>query len=70
MKEKNDDLKTNLDNGTDQVKEYCIELRNQVHLKTDILLEQVHQLNENLIAEINGYEVKCVESFNQESVIV
>ncbi len=39
-------------------------------MKTDILLEQVHQLNENLIAEINDYEAKCVESFNQESVIV
>jgi hypothetical protein len=32
VKEKNDDLKANLDNGSDQVKEYCIQLRNQVHL--------------------------------------
>jgi hypothetical protein len=36
------ELQANLRNGTDQVKEYCIELRNQVHLQTDALLEQVH----------------------------
>jgi hypothetical protein len=55
-------------NGTDQVKEYCIELRNQVHLQTDILLEQVHQFNEAVIAEIDEYEKKCVDSYQQKSV--
>jgi transposase len=54
--------------GTDQVKEYCIELRNQVHLQTDILLEQVHQFNEAVIAEIDEYEKKCVDSYQQKSV--
>jgi hypothetical protein len=68
MKEKNDDLKANLDNGTDQVKEYCIELRNQVHLQTEILLEQVHQFNENLRAEIDKYEQQCIDSFGNKIV--
>jgi hypothetical protein len=37
-----------------------------VHLETDIIIEQVHQNNEKLIAEINEYENKCSESYNQK----
>jgi hypothetical protein len=68
MKQKNDNLKANLDNGTDQVKEYCIPLRNQAHLQTDILLEQVHQFNENLISELDSYEKKCIDSFGNKKL--
>jgi hypothetical protein len=67
IKVKSDDLKANFDNGTDQIKEYCIQLRNQVHLQTDILLEQIHEFNEKMIAEIDQYEGQCVSSFNNKS---
>jgi hypothetical protein len=67
VKEKADDLKTNFENGTDEVKEYCIKLRNQVHLQTAILLQEAHKFNENMIAEVNNYEKKCVNSFKKDS---
>jgi hypothetical protein len=59
VKAKNEEFKVNLENGADKVNEYCISLRNQIHLQTDVLLEQIHQFNENLIAEIDNYEQKC-----------
>ncbi len=63
---KSDELKQNLQSGTDQIVEYCIQLRNQVHLQTDVLVEKAHQLNENLISEIDDYELKCIESFEKK----
>jgi hypothetical protein len=66
VKEKTDDLDANIANGVGQISEYCSQLRSQVHLQTDILLEQVHQFNESMIAEINNYEAKCMSSYNEK----
>jgi hypothetical protein len=63
-----DDLEFNIKNGADQVKEFCIQLRNQVHLQTDSLIEQVYQFNEKMIAEIDNYEKRCVDSFSIKSI--
>jgi hypothetical protein len=54
----------NLDNGADKVKEHCIYLHSQVHLATDVLIEDAHNFNESLIAEIDKYEQECTDSFN------
>jgi hypothetical protein len=64
IKDKCNELKLNLDNGTDKVKEHCIHLRSQVHLATDVLIEDAHKFNESLIAEIDKYEQECTDSFN------
>jgi hypothetical protein len=66
IKGKCDEFKLSLDNGVNQVREHCIRLRNQVHLETDILIEEVHKFNESLIAEIDKYEQECVDSFNNK----
>jgi hypothetical protein len=42
---KSANFKISLANGVDEIQEHCIGLRTQVHLQTDILLEQVHQYN-------------------------
>jgi hypothetical protein len=65
IKMMNEELKANLDNGVDQVRDHCVKLRNDVHLKTEILIEQIHQLNEELIKEIDDYEKKCIESYKK-----
>jgi hypothetical protein len=57
------EFKSSLDMGIDQVKEHCAILRHQVHLETDILIEEAHRLNECLIAEIDKYEDECIGSF-------
>jgi hypothetical protein len=65
-KDKCDEFRFNLENGVDQVREHCIRLRNQVHLETDILIEEIHKFNESLIAEIDKYEQECIYSFNSK----
>jgi hypothetical protein len=66
IKVKCEEFELNLDNGVDQLREHCIRIRNQVHLRTDRLIEEVHNFNESLIAEINKYEQECVESFDKQ----
>jgi hypothetical protein len=68
LKNECEKFKFNMHNGVDQVREHCIQLRNQVHLETDILIEEVHGLNEKLIGEIDKYEQLCLESFNGKIV--
>jgi hypothetical protein len=63
IKEKCGELKLSLKNGVDQIREHCIRLRNQVHLETDILIEEAHKFNESLISEIDKYEQDCIMSF-------
>jgi hypothetical protein len=67
LRKESEKLRANLENGSDQVQDYCIQLRTQVHLETDILLEQIHQFNENMIAQIDNYEKKCVNTFKRKS---
>jgi hypothetical protein len=68
MKKKCDEFKLNLENGEDQIREHCILLRNKVNLETEILIENLHQSNEKLIAEIDKYENDCVGSFNKKKI--
>jgi hypothetical protein len=64
IKSKCEEFKLSLENGVDQVREHCIRLRNQVHLETDMLIEEVLKFNESLIADIEKYEQECIHSFN------
>jgi tripartite motif-containing protein 2/3 len=66
LKHNHDEFKHNLKTGVDRVREYCMKLRNQVHLEAEILIEDAHQFNEQLIAEIDKYEQECIDSFNNE----
>jgi hypothetical protein len=60
-----DEFRHNYLNGIDQLRQHCISLRNQVHLHTEIVIEQAHQQNEQWIIEIDKYEQECVDSFNK-----
>jgi hypothetical protein len=56
-------FKISLEKGINEIQEHCIGLRTKVHLQTDILLEQIHEYNEQFVAEIDQYEAKCIESY-------
>jgi hypothetical protein len=49
--------------GVGQIQGHCVKLRNQVDLRTKVLIEQVHQINESMIAKINKYEKESVACF-------
>jgi hypothetical protein len=67
MKRKCDGLlESSMEDGVHQIQEHCDKMRNNVHLRAEILIEQVHQMDESMIAEINEYEKACVDSFNSK----
>jgi hypothetical protein len=66
IKTKCEGLETNTSNGIYQIQEHCNKMRNDVHLRAEIVIEQVHQITESLIAEIDEYEKECVDSFNSK----
>jgi hypothetical protein len=66
IKKTSHDLLTSLNNGVDGIQEYCLNLKNQVHLQTEIHIQSVHELSDKLIAQIAKYEKECIDSFSQE----
>jgi hypothetical protein len=66
IKTKCEGLESNISNGIGQIQELCNDMRNEVNLRAEILIEQVHQITESLIAEIDEYEKECVDSFNSK----
>jgi hypothetical protein len=57
-----DGLKHGLrNNETDKLKQHCAELRAQVCVETEATIRQVRLLNDDLIAEIDRYEIASVK---------
>jgi hypothetical protein len=54
-----------LDNGVDQINEHCIQLRNQVDLQTEFVIQKAQEINESLRSEIDKYEVDTIETFKR-----
>jgi hypothetical protein len=65
LKAKFEDFEVKTTNGVDCVQEHCIMLRNQVQLASEILIEQIQQMNEELIGDINKYEKECSSSYDE-----
>jgi hypothetical protein len=61
-----DNFKHSRHNGTDRVQVHCNTLRNQVHLRTEVMIERIHQMNESLVAEIGDYEQGCIRSYREK----
>ncbi len=53
-----------VENSADFVKEHCIELRTNVQLATEEVIQQVNDLSAKMIEEINEYEKEMIE-FNK-----
>jgi hypothetical protein len=64
VKQKSEKFELNLSKGLYELNEHCQQLRNQVHLQTEYIIEQVHQNNEALISKIDEYEKECTKSFD------
>jgi hypothetical protein len=55
-------LKLGIDNSTDLVNEYCLELKSEVQLAAEEIILQVDDLSTKIIEEINEYEKELIES--------
>jgi hypothetical protein len=50
----------------DHVKQYCIDLRNEVQLATEVNIQQINNFNEDLIKDIDQFERDCIQ-FNKSN---
>jgi hypothetical protein len=65
VKTKCDSFKFGLDNGVDQINEHYTQMRNQVDLQTELVIQQAHELNESMRDEIDKYEKEAIEDFKR-----
>ena len=70
MQKKTSFIKLGIENSNDLIKEYCIELRNDVQLTAEKAILQVNELNNKIIEEIDEYEKELIEfnKTNKESL--
>jgi hypothetical protein len=64
IRKKNSFIKHGIDNSNDLIKEYCMDLRSEVQLKTEQAIEQINELNKEIIDQIDEYEQELIE-FNK-----
>ena len=60
---KNELLKSDLNNGEDTIKQHCMNLRCEVHASADTAILRINELTDSMIDEINIYEKECISSF-------
>lgn len=52
-----------VNNGLDQIKEYCFDLRHEVQLTTEQSIQKIYGTNEKFIKKIDDYEKERIENF-------
>ena len=56
----------NIENGVDKIKEHCYNVRAQVQLATEKLIQEINQANERLISKVDKYEKECIREFESK----
>jgi hypothetical protein len=64
IKEKNNEIKENIDSGTDEIKKHCENLRAEVRKKAESTIDKIMELTETLAYDIDQYESECLNSYN------
>lgn len=64
-------LKHSTKNGADKIKEYCIDLRNEVQLATELKIQQINEFSDDYMKTINKYENDCLTALelNDERLV-
>jgi hypothetical protein len=60
-----DSFKFDLDNGVDQINAHCIQLKNQIDLQTEFVIQKAQEISESLRGEIDKYEAVTIETFKR-----
>jgi len=63
LKSMSRELKDNLDNGVDYIKEHCNEQRRRSQLSTEKKMKELNDLNEETMKRIAEYEEKCIQTY-------
>jgi hypothetical protein len=60
-------LKFESENGTDVIKEHCIEQLRRIQLATENKIEQIYKSNDKLVDQVKQYEKKCLQINSNKS---
>ena len=59
------ELSFGVDNGVDYIKEHCLNLRAEVQLVTETVINEVNEMSEKMINQINSYEQERIKKYNK-----
>lgn len=62
IKEELAEIEEKLERPSDKIVEYCDRLRNQIDIRTEVLIEKLNSCRESLLGEIKTYEQKCLKN--------
>jgi hypothetical protein len=62
-----DKLINNKKNSIQTIRKHCDDVRNQVDLRTEMVIEEIKTYREELIKQVNEYEKECIEKFELEN---
>jgi hypothetical protein len=60
-------LKSDCENGTDEIKVHCEKQLKRIQLSTEKKLDQIHNSNEKLVDQVKQYEKKCLQINSNKS---
>ena len=58
------ELKFDFNDGSDKIKEHCNEQRRLVQLATENAMQELNKINEELITEIDNFEIECMKYYS------
>ena len=61
-----DDFDLALSTSSDSVKEHCLKLINEISLEAEVAIKQIHDVRDELIAEVRKYQTKCISNFESD----
>jgi hypothetical protein len=65
IQNKINDFTNGLNSGIERIKEYCLNLKADVQLGTNLKIQRINELNEIYIREINSYEKECIDALER-----
>ena len=61
-------LSLSLKSSEDVIREHCIDIKTKVNLETEIVISQCHDLRDQLLNEIENYELQCLSNLNTNQI--
>lgn len=62
IKENLVEIEEKLERPKDKIVEYCDELRNQIDIRTEILIDKLNNFRADMLTELKTYEQKCLKN--------
>ena len=58
------EFKFEIENSEDKMKSFCLNLRNEIQLETEVLIKKIQDISESMIKEVQHFESDCLDYLN------